>query len=129
MILELKEDSPLYGKKGTIVNESILKIIPPKHHSLFVEHVRKRESKTYEHTPKPMDIGDLERYLNDFRNRPQRINNPFEYAVRGILPVDANVPQDPAEPAEEFNNFNPFMWGGEDDEELEEDYWDEDEEE
>jgi len=38
----LKEDNPFYGKKGTKVDDRLLDLIPPSHHSLFEEQKKNK---------------------------------------------------------------------------------------
>lgn len=70
MLLELIDDSPLYGKKGTIVNGNILNIIPSKHHSLFKEHVPNKQSIKIDWTDIEMMHHKIQRIIENARNNP-----------------------------------------------------------
>lgn len=100
MILELKEDNPFYGKKGTLFNKHILRLIPSKHHSLFQEQVRESN--------RSASIYDVENYIRN------AIMNLDQAPVVAAAPAD--VPNQPLEWGDQ--------WG--DEEEPEEDDFDDD---
>lgn len=109
MILELKEDNPFYGKKGTLFNKHILRLIPSKHHSLFQEQVRQSDTSA--------KISDMENYI---RNAIMNLDQ-----ARVVVAAPPDVQNQPIEWGDQ--------WGDEEEpeEELEEDdydpYWDDDE--
>lgn len=109
MLLELIDDSPLYGEKGTIINNNILKLIPPKHHSLFKERVRDEE--LYRSTWKAINLDDMQRDLQRIVDNARNGGNPFYGAE--VVHMDEDPDNNQDDPDDEDDNI-PY-WDYDDD--------------